>query len=58
MPKVAAWIDELRAAFGREVIDAAIRQGMRDGSFCARENGHVVGCNHARPAELDVRRPG
>lgn len=44
MPVVAAFIDSLRAAFGREVIDQAIRQGIRDGTFCARENGHVVGC--------------
>lgn len=50
MPKVAAWIDELRAAFGAEVIDQAIRRGMREGlgtgsaaGFRASENDHVIG---------------
>lgn len=44
MPTVAGWIDELRAAFGTEMIDAAIRAGI-DGqpTFHARENGHEVG---------------
>lgn len=43
MPKVAAWIDDLRAAFGAESIDQAIRQGLRDGTFRASENGHTIG---------------
>jgi hypothetical protein len=43
MPIVAAFIDQLREAFGREGIDQAIRSGMRDGTFHARENGHEVG---------------
>lgn len=44
MPTVAAWIDDLRAAFGAEMIDAAIRAGL-DGqpTFHAREGGREVG---------------
>lgn len=44
MPTVAGWIDSLRDAFGKEVIDSAIRAGM-DGqhTFNARENSHAVG---------------
>lgn len=52
MPKVAAFIDQLREVFGREPIDQAIREGMRDGTFHARENGHEVG----KPVEFDPAR--
>lgn len=43
MPKVAAWIDALRDAFGREEVDRWIRDGMANGSFRAEENGRVIG---------------
>jgi hypothetical protein len=45
MPLVTAWIDDLRAVFGRDEIDAQIRAATRDGlpTFHARENGHSVG---------------
>lgn len=43
MPVVDAFIDELREIFGREEIDRSIVEGLRDGSFHARENGHEVG---------------
>ena len=43
MPKVTAWIDALRAAFGKSEVDGWIRQGLQDGSFIARENGHTIG---------------
>lgn len=45
MPKVAAWIDTLRDAFGRELIDGQIRAATRDGlpTFHATEAGHSVG---------------
>lgn len=44
MPTVAGWIDDLRAAFGAEQINAAIRAGI-DGqpTFWASENGRAVG---------------
>ena len=44
MPTVTAFIDDLRAAFGREIVDAAIKNGMAGGTdFYARENGVEVG---------------
>lgn len=65
MPQVAAIIDALREAFGAEVVDAAIRRGMRGGQgFHATENGHEVGTPVYRGVPLDrepepyVRRVG
>ncbi|OFJ49588.1 hypothetical protein BA896_012645 [Janthinobacterium lividum] len=44
MPQVAAIIDVFREVFGAEVVDAAIRRGMRGGQgFHATENGYEVG---------------
>lgn len=48
MPGVAAFVDALRDAFGREHIDECIRRGMREGEgpdwyFSAWENGHTIG---------------
>lgn len=44
MPTVAGWIDNLRAAFGADMIDAAIRAGIAgQDTFHAIENGHEVG---------------
>ena len=44
MPVVAAFIDDLREAFGRDAIDAQIRLGMAGhGTFWASENGIEVG---------------
>lgn len=49
MPATAAFIDDLRAAFGAEMINTAIRAGL-DGqpTFWASENGQQVGtrCQH------------
>ncbi len=44
MPTVAGWIDEMRAAFGPESINAAIKSGI-DGqpTFWASENGRQIG---------------
>lgn len=40
MPQTAAWIDELRAALGREAIDQIVRAGMQGkGGFWAQEEG-------------------
>ena len=50
MPLVAAWIDEMRAAFGADIIDEAIRRGMRgEPTFWARENGHELGTRAPEP---------
>ena len=58
MPQVAAIIDAFREAFGVEVVDAAIRRGMRGGQgFHATENGHEVGTPVYRGVPLD-RTPG
>jgi hypothetical protein len=43
MPNVTAWIDSLREAFGRDYIDQCIRDGMKDGTFWAIENGESIG---------------
>ena len=44
MPQVTAWIDDLRAAFGAEAINAQIRAGMSGlPTFHATEAGHSVG---------------
>lgn len=44
MPTTTAIIDDLRAAFGREDIDAQIKRGMQGiPGFWAREGGREVG---------------
>ncbi len=43
LPEIAEWIDGLRAAFGREPVDEAIRRGMRgEDGFCVRRDGKVL----------------
>jgi hypothetical protein len=45
MPTVAAWIDELREAFGADAINPAIRNGVAGGAqFYAEEGGQIIGC--------------
>lgn len=49
MPMVTAFIDDLREAFGKEMIDGQIRKGMAgEPVFYAEENGHVVGTKSPR----------
>lgn len=44
MPTCAAWLDDLRSAFGAECINASIRAGMAgDATFYASEAGHELG---------------
>jgi len=52
MPLVTAFIDECRDAFGKDVINQAIKAGM-DGqeTFWARENGIEVGTRPSKPFE-------
>lgn len=50
MPTTAAWIDELRAAFGADQINPSIKSGMAGGSaFYASENSYVLGKQDALP---------
>lgn len=50
MPHVTAFIDDLRAVFGADDINAQIRKGMGGlpGYFHATENGHEVGTPDTR----------
>jgi hypothetical protein len=49
MPMTAAFVDEMREAFGKESIDAQIRLGMRgEPTFFAQENGVQVGTRDTR----------
>ena len=45
MPNIAAFIDQLRVVFGRELVDLSIKRGMKGeaGWFHATESGHEVG---------------
>lgn len=50
MPGVTAFIDDLRATFGKEMIDGQIRKGINgQPTFWARENGHEVGTKAPEP---------
>jgi hypothetical protein len=52
MPTVAAWVDDLRAAFGADYMNGAIRAGLRGGrTFWAAEGGHEIG---TRPPQLQA----
>lgn len=52
MPNVAAFIDELRAVFGAEMINAQIRKGLNgETAFYARENGHELGTKWGKDKE-------
>lgn len=47
MPEVFAWIEDLRATFGADEINAFIKSGLAGvPTFWARENGHEVGTRH------------
>lgn len=45
MPVVTDFIDALREAFGKEMIDAQIGKAVKNGepTFWASENGHEIG---------------
>lgn len=45
MPKITTWLDDLRSAFGRELVDAQIRAATTEGlpTFYASEGGRRVG---------------
>jgi len=44
MPNVTRFIDDMREAFGNEMIDRQIRKGMNgEQGFYAKEGGHTIG---------------
>jgi hypothetical protein len=45
MPLVTAWVNDLRGAFGSELIDGLIAKATTEGlpTFYASENGYKVG---------------
>jgi len=57
MPHTAAFIDELRAAFGAECIDTAIRAGIKGepDRFHATEAGQSVGTPFRRGQAFDAK---
>lgn len=55
MPQTAAWIDELRAVFGKDQIVPSIRAGMQGSTaFYACENGHELGRKDSRTGVSDL----
>ena len=53
MPYTAGLIDQMRDAFGADVINPAIKGGLSgDGSYYAKENGIEIG---SRPVEIAGR---
>jgi hypothetical protein len=55
MPTVAAWIDELREAFGVDQINQSIKAGINgQPTFYASENGHEIGTASRHAPERTV----
>jgi hypothetical protein len=53
MPLVTAFIDSMREAFGKEMIDAQIRKGLKGSpAFHATENGHEIGTRDSKAKSL------
>lgn len=49
MPTIAAWVDAMVAAFGKDEVHGQIRRGMAgEPTFYAQENGHAIGTRPAR----------
>ena len=50
MPMTAAWIDELREAFGAEMVNEQIRRGVKGApTFYVEEGSHTVGTKANEP---------
>lgn len=56
MPVIAAWIDELRSALGKDMIDKAVRDGLKNGGFWAIEQGFVIGTPPPDAIRAEQRR--
>ncbi len=59
MPTTAAWVDQLRQAFGAEMIDGQIRKAVKGEPDCffAEEGGHTVGTQLSKRQSFEVN-PG
>lgn len=64
MPKVFAWIEDLRGAFGADEINTQIKRGMAgEVAFYASEGGHSVGTPYPErgtaisAAQMVIQRP-
>lgn len=56
MPLIAAWIDELRSALGKDMVDKAVRDGLKNGDFRAIEQGFVIGTPPPDAIRAEQRR--
>ena len=63
MPTIAAFVDDLRAAFGAETINTQIKRGMAgEVGFFASENGQTAGTrfpargNAITLDQMDIRK--
>lgn len=55
MPLISEWIDDMRAAFGREEVEGQIRRGMKgEPVFYASENGVEVGTRTLRGQQVGI----
>lgn len=53
MPEIAAFVESLADAFGREYIEDLVRRGQRgEPTFYASENGIEVGTRSPQPATV------
>jgi hypothetical protein len=53
MPSIAAWVADLRQAFGDDLMDDVILRGRHgEPVFFATENGHAVGTRSTDPENV------
>jgi hydroxyethylthiazole kinase-like sugar kinase family protein len=53
MPSIAAWVADLRQAFGDDLMDDVILRGRHgEAVFFAAENGHSVGTKSTDPENV------
>lgn len=57
MPECAAFLDEVRDAFGTEEVNRWIRDGINSGTFYAEEAGHTVGKPQPRDGFVQAYMP-
>lgn len=56
MPEIAAWVDQMVDAFGKDCVHGQIRRGLAgEPTFFAQENGHAVGTPVGQGVRYQVR---